>query len=77
MCQVHHIDPTGQDAGVVYCEMQGRENKSSDLMSLQSVSTFTIDVSFTIYPLDLRDRFLLQVVVIEANLEGLWMLYVY
>ena len=46
-------------------------------MSLQSVSTFTIDVSFTIYPLDLRDRFLLQVVVIEANLEGLWMLYVY
>jgi len=24
--EVHHIDGDGEDAGVVYCEMQGREN---------------------------------------------------
>ena len=24
--QVHHINGKGEDAGVVYCEMQGREN---------------------------------------------------
>ena len=35
--QVHHIDPKGEDSGVVYSEMQGRENTSGDLMSLRSV----------------------------------------
>lgn len=24
--EVHHVDGEGEDAGVVYCEMQGREN---------------------------------------------------
>ena len=24
--EVHHITPQGKDAGVVYCEMEGREN---------------------------------------------------
>ena len=38
MCQVHHIDSKGRDAGVVYSEMQGRENTSGDLMSLRSVA---------------------------------------
>ncbi|KAF9569657.1 hypothetical protein CPC08DRAFT_731821 [Agrocybe pediades] len=32
---VHHIDPEGQDSGVVYSEMQGRENTSGDLMALR------------------------------------------
>lgn len=32
--EVHHIDGTGHDAGVVYSEMQGRENTSGDLMEL-------------------------------------------
>ncbi|KAI0734519.1 Metalloenzyme, LuxS/M16 peptidase-like protein [Fomitopsis betulina] len=32
---VHHIDGKGEDSGVVYSEMQGRENTSQDLMSLQ------------------------------------------
>lgn len=32
--EVHHIDGTGHDAGVVYSEMQGRENSSMDLMEL-------------------------------------------
>ncbi|KAJ7597129.1 Metalloenzyme, LuxS/M16 peptidase-like protein [Mycena floridula] len=32
--EVHHIDPQGQDSGVVYSEMQGRENTSGDLMSV-------------------------------------------
>jgi Zn-dependent M16 (insulinase) family peptidase len=35
--EVHHIDPQGEDSGVVYSEMQGRENTSGDLMSLQYV----------------------------------------
>ncbi|KAI0051676.1 hypothetical protein FA95DRAFT_1586997 [Auriscalpium vulgare] len=33
--EVHHIDPQGEDSGVVYSEMQGRENTSGDLMSLK------------------------------------------
>ncbi|TFK41069.1 Metalloenzyme, LuxS/M16 peptidase-like protein [Crucibulum laeve] len=32
--EVHHIDPKGHDSGVVYSEMQGRENTSGDLMAL-------------------------------------------
>ncbi|KAF9460806.1 Metalloenzyme, LuxS/M16 peptidase-like protein [Collybia nuda] len=32
---VHHIDAKGQDSGVVYSEMQGRENTSGDLMALR------------------------------------------
>ncbi|KAI0304973.1 Metalloenzyme, LuxS/M16 peptidase-like protein [Russula brevipes] len=34
--EVHHIDPQGEDSGVVYSEMQGRENTSGDLMALQA-----------------------------------------
>ncbi|KAL7748791.1 hypothetical protein RI367_005704 [Sorochytrium milnesiophthora] len=33
--EVHHITGKGEDAGVVYCEMQGRENTEGDLMQLQ------------------------------------------
>jgi Zn-dependent M16 (insulinase) family peptidase len=33
--EVHHIDPKGADSGVVYSEMQGRENTSGDLMELR------------------------------------------
>ena len=29
--EVHHINGEGEDAGVVYCEMQARENTSEDL----------------------------------------------
>ncbi|KAJ4486251.1 Metalloenzyme, LuxS/M16 peptidase-like protein [Lentinula aciculospora] len=32
---VHHIDGKGHDSGVVYSEMQGRENTSGDLMALR------------------------------------------
>jgi len=32
--QVHHINGAGDDAGVVYSEMQGRENQAGDLMAL-------------------------------------------
>ncbi|KJX94947.1 zinc metalloprotease like protein [Zymoseptoria brevis] len=32
--EVHHVNGTGRDAGVVYSEMQGRENTSGDLMEL-------------------------------------------
>jgi Zn-dependent M16 (insulinase) family peptidase len=35
MAQVHHVDPEGRDAGVVYSEMQARENTSSDLANLE------------------------------------------
>ncbi|KAH9486850.1 hypothetical protein JR316_0000915 [Psilocybe cubensis] len=34
--EVHHIDPKGEDSGVVYSEMQGRENTSGDLMALRA-----------------------------------------
>ncbi|KAI9478470.1 MAG: Metalloenzyme, LuxS/M16 peptidase-like protein [Benjaminiella poitrasii] len=30
--EVHHIDQNGEDAGVVYCEMQARENTMTDRM---------------------------------------------
>lgn len=30
--EVHHIDQNGEDAGVVYCEMQARENSMNDRM---------------------------------------------
>ncbi|KAI5124638.1 hypothetical protein M0805_004247 [Coniferiporia weirii] len=33
--EVHHIDPSGNDSGVVYSEMQGRENTPADLMKLR------------------------------------------
>ncbi|CAH7682774.1 Metalloenzyme, LuxS/M16 peptidase-like protein [Phakopsora pachyrhizi] len=32
--EVYHINGKGEDAGVVYSEMQGRQNSSSDLMAL-------------------------------------------
>ncbi|KAF9240861.1 Metalloenzyme, LuxS/M16 peptidase-like protein [Melanogaster broomeanus] len=36
LTEVHHINPKGEDAGVVYSEMQGRQNTSGDLMALRS-----------------------------------------
>ena len=33
--EVHHITGKGENAGVVYSEMQGRENQSGDLMALE------------------------------------------
>lgn len=43
--QVHHIDGKGQDSGVVYSEMQGRENTSGDLMAIQFVRQNTSSLS--------------------------------
>ncbi|KAL9081593.1 MAG: hypothetical protein Q9159_007226 [Coniocarpon cinnabarinum] len=34
--EVHHVDGSGNDAGVVYSEMQGRENDAYDLIDLAS-----------------------------------------
>ncbi|SLM37447.1 zinc [Lasallia pustulata] len=34
--EVHHVDGTGHDAGVVYSEMQGVQNTQSELMDLRS-----------------------------------------
>jgi Zn-dependent M16 (insulinase) family peptidase len=33
--EVHNINGKGEDSGVVYSEMQGRENGSGDLMHLR------------------------------------------
>ncbi|PSS37563.1 hypothetical protein PHLCEN_2v579 [Hermanssonia centrifuga] len=33
--EVHHINGKGENSGVVYSEMQGRENTSGDIMALQ------------------------------------------
>lgn len=32
--EVYHLNGKGEDAGVVYCEMQGRENTSTDSIML-------------------------------------------
>ena len=34
---MHHIDDKGRDSGVVYSEMQGRQNTAGDLMNLEYV----------------------------------------
>lgn len=34
--EVHHVNGTGHDAGVVYSEMQGTENESTSLMDLKT-----------------------------------------
>lgn len=39
LTEVHHINGKGEDAGVVYSEMQGRQNTSADLMALSSQRT--------------------------------------
>jgi Zn-dependent M16 (insulinase) family peptidase len=30
--EVHHINGNGEDSGVVYCEMQGRQNSADDMI---------------------------------------------
>lgn len=35
--EVHNVNGKGEDAGVVYSEMQGRENGADDLMQLRFV----------------------------------------
>ncbi|WWC71010.1 uncharacterized protein I206_104963 [Kwoniella pini CBS 10737] len=37
--EVYHINGAGEDSGVVYSEMQGRENTSGDLMALETQRT--------------------------------------
>eukprot|EP00756_Hemistasia_phaeocysticola_P050644 Hpha_TRINITY_DN25839_c0_g1::TRINITY_DN25839_c0_g1_i1::g.19974::m.19974 len=39
LTEIHHINKEGQSAGVVYCEMQGRENTMVSLMSGEMKST--------------------------------------
>ena len=34
--EVHHVDGTGHDAGVVYSEMQGVQNKQPEIMALKT-----------------------------------------
>lgn len=34
--EVHHVDGTGHDAGVVYCEMQAVQNTSSSLINMEA-----------------------------------------
>lgn len=31
MTEVHHVNGEGEDAGIVYCEMQARENSENSL----------------------------------------------
>ena len=74
MCQVHHIDPKGHDAGVVYSEMQGRENTSADLMELKctAISYFLIClIYYRNCPSDFKDCLSLRAVDIEAKRGGL------
>ncbi|KAF2435009.1 putative zinc metalloprotease [Tothia fuscella] len=34
--EIHHVDGTGKDAGVVYCEMQAVQNQSNEIISMES-----------------------------------------
>ncbi|KAG8964223.1 hypothetical protein FRC00_003325 [Tulasnella sp. 408] len=43
--EVHHINEKAEDAGVVYAEMQGREQTPGDLMALKMQRTFYPDGS--------------------------------
>lgn len=36
--EVHHVNAAGEDAGVVYCEMQGRENTGDSRCHYEFVS---------------------------------------
>jgi hypothetical protein len=40
--EVHHVNGLGENAGVVYAEMQARENQAGDLMALKYVGS-TVD----------------------------------
>lgn len=39
--EVHHIDPQGNDSGVVYSEMQGRQSSSYDLVANKYVDSIS------------------------------------
>ncbi|XP_045538857.1 uncharacterized protein C05D11.1 [Papilio machaon] len=45
--EVHHIDGDGEDAGVVYCEMQGRENSASSRCELQLLRAMYPDSGYS------------------------------
>ncbi|XP_013133610.1 PREDICTED: uncharacterized protein C05D11.1-like [Papilio polytes] len=45
--EVHHIDGDGEDAGVVYCEMQGRENSSYSRCELQLLRAMYPDSGYS------------------------------
>ena len=38
LTEVHHVNGDGEDAGVVYCEMQARENTAEELSSFLLLS---------------------------------------
>lgn len=37
--EVHHVSEKGEDAGIVYCEMQGRENSGESRVSTSGTSS--------------------------------------
>ena len=45
MPQIHHVTGEGEDKGVVYCEMQGRENTGSSLVNCALASLLYPDPS--------------------------------
>ncbi|XP_030036652.2 uncharacterized protein C05D11.1 [Manduca sexta] len=45
--EVHHIDGDGEDAGVVYCEMQGRENTADSRCELKLMRAMYPDSGYS------------------------------
>jgi Zn-dependent M16 (insulinase) family peptidase len=45
--EVHHINNKGENAGVVYCEMQGRESSSSSVIYLESLRKLYPNCSYS------------------------------
>ncbi|XP_028177355.1 uncharacterized protein C05D11.1-like [Ostrinia furnacalis] len=47
LTEVHHIDGDGEDAGVVYCEMQGRENNADSRCELRLLRAMYPDSGYS------------------------------
>lgn len=45
--EVHHISGEGQDGGVVYCEMQGRENSAESRAYLELLRKIYPDCGYS------------------------------
>lgn len=44
---MHHINPEGEDGGVVYCEMQGRENSAESLGYIEMIRKIYPDCGYS------------------------------
>ena len=71
--EVHHITGEGTDGGVVYCEMQGRENTSFSLLWRRSeIPPTQFCQIFNLIFLDFYKLSILMIAVIVTRLVVSW-----